>query len=237
MGTLGIPSVTSCPSLQSRPHEENNLARSYSSANLSSLNQELLKLRSQRPKVKEMGAVNLFPSCDGISPSEQKSISSPSLLWYTWYCVVLNLRYILLWTWSILFKYRSTNQPVSESSRTLIICTILVELYEYSDQFFGRYISSFHLIQAKSSVNISSVLFEQTSQKMKQVERIRSVGISHSNLLIFPSIKLSSTFPRLDRTLFTTPPFTSTLSSFSYFNIMPQGHNGQSVLLHIMQTT
>ena len=80
MGTVGIPSVTSCPSLQSRPHKENNPARSVSSANLSSLNQELLKLRSHRPKVKEMGAVNLFPSYDEISPSEQKSLSSPSLL-------------------------------------------------------------------------------------------------------------------------------------------------------------
>ena len=80
MGTLGIPSVTSCPSLQSRPYEEKNLARSYSSANLSSLNQELLKLRSQRTKVNEMGAVNLFPSCDEIPTSEPRSPLSPSLL-------------------------------------------------------------------------------------------------------------------------------------------------------------
>ena len=80
MGTFGIPSVTSCPSLQSRPHKENNPARSVSSANLSSLNQELLKLRSQRTKEKEIGAVNLFPSCDKIPTSEPRSTLSPSLL-------------------------------------------------------------------------------------------------------------------------------------------------------------
>ena len=80
MCTLGIPSVTSCPSLQSGHHEEKNLARSFSSANLSALNQELLKLRSQRPKVKEMDAVNLFPSRDEIPASEPRSPSSPSQL-------------------------------------------------------------------------------------------------------------------------------------------------------------
>ena len=80
MGTLGIPSVTSCPSLQSGPHEEKNLARSFSSANHSALNQELLKLRSRRPRVKEMGAGNVFPLCDEISASEPRSPSSPSLL-------------------------------------------------------------------------------------------------------------------------------------------------------------
>ena len=80
MGTLGIPSVTSCPSLQSGPHEEKNLARSFSSANLSALNQELLVLRPQRPKVKEMGAGNVFPLCDEIPASEPRSPSSPSLL-------------------------------------------------------------------------------------------------------------------------------------------------------------
>ena len=80
MGTLGIPSVTSCPSLQSGPHEGKNLARSFSSANLSALNQELLVLRPQRPKVKAMDAVNLFPLCDEISASEPRLPSSPSLL-------------------------------------------------------------------------------------------------------------------------------------------------------------
>ena len=80
MGTVGVLPVTSCHSLQSRPHDETNLASSVSSANLSSLNQELLNLRSHRPKVKEMGAVNLFPSYDGISLSERKSSPSPSLL-------------------------------------------------------------------------------------------------------------------------------------------------------------
>ena len=79
IGTLGASSVTSCPSLQSGPHEEKNLARSFSSANLSALNQELLKLRSQRPGVKETGAVNLFPSCDEIPTLEQK-FSSPTPL-------------------------------------------------------------------------------------------------------------------------------------------------------------
>ena len=36
--TLGAPSVTSCPSQQSGPHDGKNLARSFSSANLSTLN-------------------------------------------------------------------------------------------------------------------------------------------------------------------------------------------------------
>ena len=80
MGALGIPSVTSCPSLQSRPHEEKNLVRSDSSANLSTLNQELLVLRLQMPRVKEMDAVNLFPSHDEIPASEPRPPSSPSLL-------------------------------------------------------------------------------------------------------------------------------------------------------------
>ena len=80
MGTLGIPAVTSCPSLQSHPHEEKNLARSFSSANISALNEELLKLRSQRSRVKEMDAVPLFPSCDDISTSEPRIPFSPSLL-------------------------------------------------------------------------------------------------------------------------------------------------------------
>ena len=93
MGTLGIPSVTSCPSLQSGPHEGKNLARSFSSANLSALNQELLVLRPQRPKVKAMDAVNLFPLCDEVSASEPRLPSSPSLLWCMWYCIVFNMRY------------------------------------------------------------------------------------------------------------------------------------------------
>ena len=80
MGTVGVLPVTSCPSLQSHPHEEKNLARSFSSANLSTLNEELLKLRSHRPKAKVTGAVNIFPSYDGTSPSERKSSPSPSLL-------------------------------------------------------------------------------------------------------------------------------------------------------------
>ena len=57
MGTVGIPSVTSCPSLQSHPHEERNLARSFSSANLSALNEELLQLRSH--KTKEIGRAHV----------------------------------------------------------------------------------------------------------------------------------------------------------------------------------
>ena len=61
IGPLGAPSVTSCPSLQSGPHEGRNLARSFSSAYHSALNQELLKLRSRRPGVKEMGAGMYFP--------------------------------------------------------------------------------------------------------------------------------------------------------------------------------
>ena len=113
MGALGLPSVTSCPSLQSRPYEEKNLARSYSSANLSSLNQELLKLRSQRTKVNEMGAVNLFPSCDEIPTSEPRSPLSPSLLWYTWYCVVLNMRYFD--TDVVHLVNISVDQPVNEA--------------------------------------------------------------------------------------------------------------------------
>ena len=80
MGTLGVPSVTSCPSLQSGPHDGRNLERSYSSANLSNLNQELLVLRLQMPRVKEMDAVNLYPLCDEIPASEPRSPSSPSLL-------------------------------------------------------------------------------------------------------------------------------------------------------------
>ena len=82
---LGIGNVfnecnvnTTTPSNTS-PHEEKNLARSFSSANLSALNKELLKLRSQTPGVKEMGAVNLFPLCDEIPTLEQKS-SSPTPL-------------------------------------------------------------------------------------------------------------------------------------------------------------
>ena len=80
MGALGILSVTSCPSLQSRPHEGKNLVRSDSSANLSTLNQELLVLRLQMPRVKEMDAVNFFPSHDEIPASEPRPPSSPSLL-------------------------------------------------------------------------------------------------------------------------------------------------------------
>ena len=109
IGTLGAPSVTSCPSLQSRPHEEKNLARSFSSAYHSALNQELLKLRSRRPRVKEMGAGNVFPSRDEISTSELRSPFSPSLLWCTWYCVVSNMR---IWMWSISYIYRSISQLV-----------------------------------------------------------------------------------------------------------------------------
>ena len=157
--TLGVPAVTSCPSLQSRPHEENNLARSFSSANISALNEELLKLRSQRSRVKEMGAVNLFPSCDEISPSEPRSPFSPSLLWHTWYCVRLNMRYFDMDV--IRFVYASVHQTVShsvspsfsqsvgESSvslsvRTSIMCTILFEFDDYTDHFINREISSHH---------------------------------------------------------------------------------------------
>ena len=111
MGALGLPSVTSCPSLQSRPHEEKNLARSFSSANLSTLNQELLVLRSQRPKVKEMDAVNLFPSCDEIPTLEQK-YSSPSPLWQR---ASYQIWDTLIWTWSILYIHRSTSQPFNQS--------------------------------------------------------------------------------------------------------------------------
>ena len=111
IGTTGASSVTSCPSLQSGPHEEKNLARSFSSANLSALNQELLKLRSQRPKVKETGAVNLFPSCDEIPTLEQKS-SSPSPLWQR---ASYQIWDTLIWTWSILYIYRSTSQPFNQS--------------------------------------------------------------------------------------------------------------------------
>ena len=178
MGTLGIPSVTSCPSLQSGPHDGKNLARSFSSANLSTLNQELLKLRSQRPRVKEMDAVNLFPSRDEIPASEPRPPSSPSLLWYTWYCVVLNMRYFDMDVVHFvhLSVYQSVSQSISNSDRPsitiLIICTILFEFCEYTDHSIGQYISSpyltsHHLIWTKSSLNTSSKLYQQTSLKMK----------------------------------------------------------------------
>ena len=80
MGTLGTSSATSCQTPQSRPHEEKNLAISFSSANLSAINEELLKLRSQRLLVTEMRAVSLFPSCDVIPISELKSTCFSSQL-------------------------------------------------------------------------------------------------------------------------------------------------------------
>ena len=61
----------------------------------------------------------------------------------------------------------SVSQSTNPSVKTSIICTILFEFYEYSDHFIVQYISSSHLTQAKSSVKSSSVLFEQTSQKIK----------------------------------------------------------------------
>ena len=93
MGTFGARFLTPCPSLQSCHHKEKNLARSFLSANFSSVHQRLLKLGSQRPRVKETDAVNLLHSCEEIPTSEQKSLSSSSLLWYSWYCVVSNMRY------------------------------------------------------------------------------------------------------------------------------------------------
>ena len=42
MGTLGAPSVTSCPSQQSGPHDGRNLVRSFSPTNLSTFDQKLL---------------------------------------------------------------------------------------------------------------------------------------------------------------------------------------------------
>ena len=58
--------------------------------------------------------------------------------------------------------------------------------YESTDHFIDQYVSSSKLISPylifmKSSVNKSSVSFQQTSQKMNQPESIQSDGISHSN--------------------------------------------------------
>ena len=157
--------------------------------------------------------MTLLPSWDEIPKDEPKS---PSLLSFsTLTCLALcRIKHNLLW-------YRRGQSctyislSVSPLARISLICTILFEFFDDADHSIGRYISSPHLIQTKSPVMTSSLLFKQNIHKIKWVKSILSVGISYSKCLIYTSIKSSPTFPTLDLTIFTIPPFLAVLSLFS----------------------
>ena len=92
-----------------------------------------------------MDAVNLYPLCDEIPASEPRSPSSPSLLWYTWCCVVFNIRYF--------------DMDVVHLVHTSVYQSVTQSIGQNIDHVIGWYVSSLYLIWTKSTEHaISSII-------------------------------------------------------------------------------